>query len=126
VDDIIDDRQVYEQDGSRWTPLTAEEMAALLAGTLNCSVAYVGDVPCRYYGPVPQDPLQPAMLVCEGRCNPDVALVDRRVRRAYQQYGTLDDEALAAQRALRYTVHDPCPDGQYKCRECRRVRGYGG
>jgi hypothetical protein len=127
VDEIIDYRQVYEQDGARWVPLTAYEMVSLLAGTLNRRVTYVGSVPCRYHGPVPQGAApHPVLLVCEGRCNPDVTQVDRRVRRAYQQYGALDDEALEAQRALRHTLHDPCPDGQYRCRACRRVRGYGG
>lgn len=115
----------YVQDGRRWTPLTAAELAALLDGTLDWPVAYVQGVPCRAVDIVPETE-RPRLLVCEGRCNPDIRATDRAVARQYAQYGRLDARCRALLRRLRHTPHDPVDGGRFICLQCRRIRTCGG
>ncbi len=116
--------QVFERDGSLWTPLSASELADVLAGTFQRIVDYAGGVPCRYYGPAPARTRAP-LLICEGRCNRDIRNVDRVVAREYAQYGRLSDRSRALLRGLKHTPHEARGGGQFACLLCRRIRTCG-
>lgn len=122
---MLIDSPEYVQDGRRWTPLTVAELNAVVAGSWVGPVAYVQGVPCKSVGIAPPAP-RPCLLVCEGRCNPDIRQVDRIVAREYAQYGRLSDRSRALLRRLRHTPHDPIEGGRFICLHCRRIRTCGG
>jgi len=69
-------------------------------------------------------------LICEGRCNPNIALVDDAIRKfaeARNKQLPFDgtERMLALQRRLKYTTHYMDDDAQAICDDCGARRQFG-
>lgn len=78
-------------------------------------------------------PVDERILVCEGKCNPDIRMFDEQV---VSLGGGRSDKSYVKQlaRGLRHTMHVRVTDGrwsgtfgwyrQFKCTECGHIRNF--